>query len=477
MEINKDDFLLINNIVDNLLYQQNGSSLELIIRPDCNQKCKYCYITQHKKELYPNECGLSKEHIVKNLTSLIDHYIKKEYLILEIELFAGDLFFDDLFFDIMPIIKKYFLFLNTKKDFLNNITKSKNGVRVSPVIIIPCNMSFCHDDLKIERVVSVYNEFKEIGVELFLSYSTDGKYSIDVREQRNIDNKYFDKVFSLCEKMNWGVHPMISYEGIDCAIDNYNWFRKKFQQYYLNNGSDLPYYLEVRNDGWTEETIEKYVHFLKYYLNNTFHNAFSSDLGLLFDNYFSVYEKKENGKYTYKPIKVDALGKLIYITDKRPTCGLGIISLIVNVADLSIVPCHRLSYPELRGAKYKNENNELVLYPTDFMNSYLNITHCNNLIKPGCATCIYNHFCIKGCLGAQYEVFADAMIPIPSVCNLLKAKINTLFHYYHSIKLFHYMFLNEQDYPLNSIFRDMLIELGYEEYKNYTQLGDFSNVE
>ena len=86
-----------------------------------------------------------------------------------------------------------------------------------------------------------------------------------------------------------------------------------------------------------------------------------------------------------------------------------------------------------------------------------------NLLK----TWIYNHFCIKGCLGAQYEVFADAMIPIPSVCNLLKAKINTLFHYYHSIKLFHYMFLNEQDYPLNSIFRDMLIELGYEEYKNY----------
>ena len=30
-------------------------SIELIIRPECNQKCQYCYITNHGDELYPKE--------------------------------------------------------------------------------------------------------------------------------------------------------------------------------------------------------------------------------------------------------------------------------------------------------------------------------------------------------------------------------------------------------------------------------------
>jgi hypothetical protein len=29
--------------------------------------------------------------------------------------------------------------------------------------------------------------------------------------------------------MDWGVHPMISYENIDVAIDNYEWFKTKMK--------------------------------------------------------------------------------------------------------------------------------------------------------------------------------------------------------------------------------------------------------
>lgn len=35
-------------------------SIELIIRPECNQKCQYCYITNHGDELYPKEERLDK---------------------------------------------------------------------------------------------------------------------------------------------------------------------------------------------------------------------------------------------------------------------------------------------------------------------------------------------------------------------------------------------------------------------------------
>ena len=36
-------------------------SIELIIRPECNQKCQYCYITNHGDELYPKEERLDKK--------------------------------------------------------------------------------------------------------------------------------------------------------------------------------------------------------------------------------------------------------------------------------------------------------------------------------------------------------------------------------------------------------------------------------
>ena len=38
---------------NNVLYI-NKHGLELIIRPNCNQTCEYCYSYQHGTELYPN---------------------------------------------------------------------------------------------------------------------------------------------------------------------------------------------------------------------------------------------------------------------------------------------------------------------------------------------------------------------------------------------------------------------------------------
>ena len=53
------------------LMNLNKNSLELIIRPECNQKCEYCYITQHGKELYPQR--LNKEETLHNIDLILDY--------------------------------------------------------------------------------------------------------------------------------------------------------------------------------------------------------------------------------------------------------------------------------------------------------------------------------------------------------------------------------------------------------------------
>jgi radical SAM protein with 4Fe4S-binding SPASM domain len=78
----------------------------------------------------------------------------------------------------------------------------------------------------------------------------------------------------------------------------------------------------------------------------------------------------------------------------------------VRLGDLSIVPCHRLSYDELLLGKFIIEDNkiidvvgynpELFLYIRTF-NPQLNHLKCD--------TCAYQNLCIKGCLGMEYEKF------------------------------------------------------------------------
>jgi uncharacterized FlaG/YvyC family protein len=49
--------------------------------------------------------------------------------------------------------------------------------------MIPCNMSFCEDNEKIQKVKDICNRFlKNYNTHILFSYSTDGFFSIDSRE-------------------------------------------------------------------------------------------------------------------------------------------------------------------------------------------------------------------------------------------------------------------------------------------------------
>lgn len=468
----QDDHLLLNNIINSLMHKKkHGATVELIIRPECNQQCKYCYLKQHGHESYPIRAN--KEQIINNVTSIMNYFIEQDYKIKRMDLFAGDMFYDNLFFDIIEPIKLYYTFLSERHpDFMEYHRNNLENGYINPAIIIPCNMSFCENDQKIEQVRQICQDFEKIGVKIFFSYSTDGKFAIDSREQKSIDDTFFDKVFKFCEEMDWGIHPMISYENIDVAIDNYEWFKTKMKQFKLNNGSTLPYYLEVRNDGWTNESLKKYQQFLIYHLNDLFHNYNKSDLHQFFNNYFREYQEI-NGKYTHMG-NTEGLGKFVTSSENNIPCGLGIMDMTINVGTLSLVPCHRLAYPELNGGYFIQKNNKIIeLQASEYLNAYLNIVFFNNILKPKCISCDYNQICMKGCAGSQYEVFADPYFSIPSVCSLFECKYSTLLDYYHSIGLFHHIFNVEPRYPVNTIFKELLLKHGYNEYKKYTTLGDF----
>ena len=480
MDVVKDDHLLINDVIHYALSRNEENSytaVEIIVRPECNQKCEYCYIYQQGSKLYP--VHYPKATIIENISKLIDYFIEKDYLICKIELFAGDMFYDDLFFEVMPHIIRYYEFIN--KYHYNFIQKYHDKIEGDefnePAVIIPCNMSFCAYPEKKDKVRKIVQDLKNLGIRLFLSYSTDGIYSTDVREKKDLKEDYFDNILSFCEEMDWGIHPMISYEGIDNAIDNYEWFKNKFSHFKINHGSSIPAYLEVRNDGWNETSLKKYQKFLYYFLDDIFHNFNKSNLHDFFENYFRVFYKNEGDAQYSMSHDPPGIGRFPIVTTKHLPCTLGGEALCVYAGNLSIVPCHRLAYPEYQGARFvTNEEGKLEIEATEFMNSYLTMYYYNNSYSSNCQICEYQHICLKGCPGAQYEYSADATMQIPSVCELLKTKYKTLLEYYHSIGMFHYIFTTEPLYPANTIFQDLLVNAGYKEYQQYKDLGDFNYV-
>lgn len=473
MEINKDDDILINAFLNGTLLKtfENDQRVELVVRPNCNQKCQYCYLTKYGNKIYPTEYNVSNEQILNNIKLFFDYLIEKKAYVCHWEIFAGDLFYDGLYFEIIDLFIEYF------KKILDIFPGNQEIGDIS----IPCNFSFINNEDTVKKFDEYYNKLLDIRVHLSLSCSTDGP-NMNVREKINPD---YDKLFTFIKKYNFGIHPMISYETIDNAIENYDWWVQQFEKYHFNPSRKdrHPCMLEVRNEGWTDEAIDKYIKLLDHIIEDRIKACYNN-----IDTFaISLFAKEEFLKYhsmliyAYGPHQMDPI-KLIDNPnrDNHMTCSMGGI-LTVNCADLTLVPCHRLAYPHFRGAQFVIENNKIIkVKALNGLYAFLSQILENVKVKPICVNCENKQFCIQGCNGAQYEAFGEPFLPIPEVCKMLSSKINFLVEKYEKLGIFHFIFNNSDlqaspEHPdltlLNSEYKNNLINLlidkGYPEYEKY----------
>ena len=451
------EFFILNFL--NLKENHGFNSIELTIRPDCNQKCDYCYLYQHGDKIYPKELRGDNKQILSNIKLFLNFLLSKNIYWSAWELFAGDLFYDDLFFDIMDLFEDYFSEVIKRIDKMN--LKNYNGhfpEAKTPSIVIPSNLSFCHDDIKIKKVQDCIDKFIEkYNVKIVFSYSTDGLYGVPHREKINLDDDWFDKTLAFCAKNNFYVHPMISYETIDTAIESYDWWIKKIKQHYTKKEQWMPPMLEVRNDGWTPKTINLYLKFLDYLIEDRLKRC-NNDIELFTKHLFYNTEKIRNEHLlprlpTLDPIYFHILNK----ANNVMTCALG-HAIAINCATLELIPCHRLAYPYLAGGYFEVKNNEIVgIQAKENVNGYLNNILTNTLTAPGCNVCDFRYFCIKGCKGAQFEYSGDCHIPVPTVCDLFKSKIIFLGQKYKELGVFDILINNPQEFDLTNLDIERLI--------------------
>ena len=414
----EEDILFQNFIFNHELKASLNPAIELIIRPDCNQKCDYCYITNHGKELYPDH--YSNDQILKNLKLLLDYLDEKQIKPFEWELFAGDLFYDGLIFDIFdlfyPYFKKWYEFAYDHKDMGK--------------IIIPTNGSFIVDEIKVNKTKEYLEKMKSINTEIHFSFSTDGPYATQYREHKNLNDEYFNKLFAFAKENHDGFHPMISSKNVNTAIKTFDWFKEKLKEY--DSWQKVPFILEVRNDDWTNESIENYKQFLKHIFENQL-NECNNDINVMAYSLF-VGDGANN-----TPKDMDQGNPIYFInttnrnsTQNRMTCALQ-STVHIRIGDLAIVPCHRTCYKHLIGGYFNlnKEKTKIIGIESYNATSYIGIKSFNPTYAPKCLECWCRDICLKGCLGAQIEVYGDFSVPCLSVCHFFQEKYSYLLKLYY----------------------------------------------
>lgn len=413
---------------------RRDANLEIFVTAACNQRCDYCYLIKHDG-LYPRDC-MQPETIKQNLRILYDYILENNYCIPKCEFFTGEIWHSSLGLDILEITLEYI----------------KKGIQIG-WFMIASNCSFLFNEEQTCKVQHYINEFRHYGNSLVFSISVDGKIIEDVRPLANgqvRDDKYYERMFLFAKHNNFYFHPMVSAATVDRWIENHQWWEQQMQQWDMD--IDRLMMLEVRNADWTPEAIDHYNKFNKY----------------LIDKYRREHCENNNETFAKHLLGVRLGDETPSVNGYIPWCFpetdtfIGCTcatDLTVRLGDLAICPCHRTSYNKYLYGKFVVENNKIVDIEANNPQMASKIILTNfNLGSFGCDTCTFNEFCLKGCLGAQYEEQGDPFIPVPNVCEFFTKKYSFLLSYYEELGVIDYLMTItplEQEYPRVDKFLNM----------------------
>jgi radical SAM protein with 4Fe4S-binding SPASM domain len=396
-----------------------------------------------------------KQTYLDNLQALFALLTEKKIHINRWEIFGGDLFHDEIIFDLFEAFYNYY---EPLVEELSQFEAEFSGMITE--VIIPNNLSYFQNEKIFKRVAEWRKKLTGIKVILGFSYSTDGKYAVDSREQKELSDEYWDVQFARAAEIEAGFHPMISPENVDRWIENYDWWLHMYEKHNLNHPAEnfQPPMLEVRNDGWTDEKIESYMRFLHHLFMRRLEMC-DNDIEKMAYHYFKGQEGPNRQRTDILPHS-GTMDPLLLYPDKnrlkleRATCSIQEL-LHIDLADMSIVPCHRLAYEVFRAGKFIIEDGKIVDFDPHNVTAYLAIHTMNVNLTPECPNCVHNEACAKGCMGAQYEYIGEPFLNIPSVCNLLKAKHNFIIKMLNESGVlqkaldYNYLTRDQKDYYVN----------------------------
>lgn len=396
--------------------------VEFIISSYCNQACEYCYLYKHGTELYPSNIQNFNE-IVRNFEILLDWLDEKEFTFNDYDFFSGEYFKLPIWEDLFQIIYDREV-IKYKKD-----PRQKN-------ITIPTNGSFLLDEEQTKKLENWMQKLGEIGVDIQVSFSVEGPEEIERMErplknsQVKTDTNFYERFFKFRRDHHLPSHPMVTRNFVKNYKTNYDWWIDTTIE---NNiiqknqfGKDIyaiPMFLEVRDpEQWDEESLPNYKKFLKYVAEKDLKTIHNNNLDEFARHFFEQsLTRPEGDYYRVQPYIID----FPYVMNKMPCSIQG--GAVFRLGDLAYVPCHRTCYPHFVYGHLIKENDKIVGMEADKATLAIKIKNLNpNRQTLKCADCPIRGFCLKGCLGSQYEHTNELFCAQPNVCDMYYTKYKTI---------------------------------------------------
>lgn len=225
---------------------------------------------------------------------------------------------------------------------------------------------------------------------------------------------FYERLFLFAQHNNYFFHPMVASSSIKNWIENHKWWYEQCQEYDINPWEGVMM-LEVRNDDWTDESIQDYCKFLDYLIELR-----KSELGNSNEEFFKdllcIGENCAGGYLPYSLAPADTFAG----------CSVS-NSLTVRLGDLAICPCHRTAYNRYLYGHFVVKDNKIIDIEANNPQMAIKILASNVMLANfGCDTCPYAPLCLKGCYGSQLENMGDPFVQIPGICKFFKAKYKFL---------------------------------------------------
>lgn len=430
-----------NKLLMDFLFEKNRNcnQIEFIISSYCNQACEYCYLYKHGKEMYPDEAN-NFNNIVENYKILIEWLEENNFVYADYDFFSGEFFNLPIWEDLLQITYDFEL--------------KRQEVKKTPrVVSIPTNASFLMDDIKTQKIRDWIYKFQEIGSNIYISFSVEGPEELERLErplknsQKKTNENFYQKFFQFRKEFELSAHPMVTRNFVKDYKTNYDWWidttieNKILQK--NNAGQDIysiPMFLEVRDaEQWDEESLKNYKNFLFYVAEKDLKTIHQNNLDDFAYHFFSdlVDEQHARGVYTKVQPYIISYPHLI---NNLPCSIQG--GPVFRVGDLAYVACHRTCYPHFVFGHFIKEDNQIVGIEANKPTLAIKIKNLNpNRSVLKCSNCPINAFCIKGCLGSQYEHTNELFCADERVCDLFYTKFKTI----HEIALKYdlYSWLNQ----------------------------------
>ena len=391
--------------------EENIPSLEFTLSRKCNLKCTYCYYTRHGKELYPDPIDRVDPSIA-NCEKILEYLTREKLAPSRIEIFGGEAVSRDQYKKLFDILYSYVLALPTRL---------KKRTSTSFSIVFPLNVIFLEDREYYDLLIQEQKKFLEQNVVISYSISFDGKYCDPIsRPAHSSTFEYSDAFYSLVSRfckdlaIPAGFHPMISRDNVKYWKNNIDWFFDYIKDTYSVTSKDVNrflYLLEVRNEDWSLENVKDFYDFIVYIIDKIFEDPdiCNKDPDKLLEQIKTRLFNLSSGIFAYIP--------------RGLTCSLQ-TCLYVRTGDLSIIPCHRLSYPSFIAGKFEVQEEKLTgRVITEFPYMHLASVNTNFQTHADCSSCEIRSLCPGPCLGANYEATKDPFIASPAMCRMEKAKV------------------------------------------------------